>query len=214
MEVPRAAPARARTPPASRAGPHARPDQTASPESCPKSSLLIGHEAWLRSLAAPRLWARFAFPIGRRPNPAPSPEFLARRAKCVAPPYDKTASLAGASGSHRPARRSFALHQPGVVVGRVQRPRARRGARRAQSAARAPKVRGDLRDQPRRVLHDSGGGDQAADRGARRAPLGRRPHAGRAPFGDLRTLARPRCTRRCGCSTTIFCRRSSAKAFV
>ena len=83
-----------------------------------------------------------------------------------------------------------ALHQPRAVVARVQRSRARGGARREQSAARAPEVRRDLRDEPRRVLHDSGRRDQAADRGAGRAPLGRRPPADRAPRGDLANAAR------------------------
>ena len=44
------------------------------------------------------------------------------------------------------------LPQPRAVVARVQRPRPPRGARRAQPAARAGQVPGDLREQPRRVL--------------------------------------------------------------
>ena len=82
-----------------------------------------------------------------------------------------------------------------------------------QSAARAPQVRGDLRNQSRRVLHDPGRGDQAADRSARRPSLGRRPHAGRTPVRDLRAVCARRCTRKCACSTTTFCRRSDARAF-
>ena len=85
------------------------------------------------------------------------------------------------------ARRPHALHQPRDVVAGVQRPGARGGPRRAQPAARAAQVHRDLRDQPRRVLHDPGRGSQAADRGRgphafrRRAPARRTARGGGRP---------------------------------
>ena len=59
----------------------------------------------------------------------------------------------------------------------VQRPRPRGGARRAQPAARAAEVHRDLRDQPRRVLHDPHRRAHAAACGRGAQAFRRRAHA-------------------------------------
>ena len=121
-------------------------------------------------------------------------------------------SPARADRAARCARRSLAVHQPRTLVAGVQRPRARRGARRAQPAARAAEIRRDLRHEPRRVLHDSRRGDQAADRGARSCAA---PTTGCCPRNisrRSRTPARLAAHADARSSTTNCCPRWSAAA--
>ena len=82
--------------------------------------------------------------------------------------------------------------QSRAVVAGVQRPRALRGARRAQSAARAGQVPGHLRRQPRRVLPGADRRPAPAGAGRQRRPLARRPDAAGAARRRPRAGPRPR----------------------
>ena len=102
------------------------------------------------------------------------------------------------------AARRAPVHQPGALLARLQRARPPRGPRRAQPAARAGEVPGDLRLQPRRVLPGPRLRPHGAGRGGERQALARRPHGGRAAGGD----PRPR-PRRSSTSTRRLCARSA-----
>ena len=82
--------------------------------------------------------------------------------------------------------------QSRAVVAGVQRPRALRGARRAQPAARAGQVPGHLRRQPRRVLPGADRRAAPAGAGRQRRPLARRADAAGTARRRARTGPRPR----------------------
>ena len=89
----------------------------------------------------------------------------------------------------RPARRP--LPQPRAVVARLQRPRARAGRGPQPAAAGARQVPGDLREQPRRVLHGPRRRAEAPRRGRPAGAQRGRPHPARAAGAHLRADAGP-----------------------
>ena len=95
----------------------------------------------------------------------------------------------------RPPRRP--VPRPGAVLAALQHPRARARRGPEPAAARAGPVPGDLRLQPRRVLHGPGGRPEAPDRRRGGRPRRVRPAAARGARADLEydgTAARPRCS--------------------
>ena len=93
----------------------------------------------------------------------------------------------GMSREAQPRPEPGSLLQPRAVLAGVQRARARRGAGRVESAARARAVRDDRRVEPRRVLHGARGGAEDGDRGRR--------HAARLRRADARAHSSPRSPR-------------------
>ena len=94
----------------------------------------------------------------------------------VEPPYDAPAPT---TSTRRPVPR------PRAVLAALQPAGARAGRGPDAAAARAGAVPGDLRQQPRRVLHGPGGRPQAPDRRRRRRPRRLRADAARGARADL-----------------------------